>query len=81
MESTSSAIGTNFDVKATRGLAGFTDPHCKVNDILVYRSKDRGKTWSGPTLSTAIPYNQHAWVPLVPDRESTFSAPSPRRGF
>jgi len=49
-----------------KGHYGFTDPHCKVNDILVYRSKDRGKTWSGPTLSTVIPYNQHAWVPLVP---------------
>jgi hypothetical protein len=45
---------------------GATDPHCKVNDILLYRSKDKGKTWSGPTLSTQIPYNQHAWVPLVP---------------
>lgn len=45
---------------------GFTDPFCKVNDILLYRSKDKGKTWLGPTLSTTIPYNQHAWVPMVP---------------
>lgn len=45
---------------------GFTDPHFKANDILIYRSKDKGRTWAGPTLSTAIPYNQHAWVPLVP---------------
>jgi BNR repeat-like domain len=47
---------------------GFTDPHYKANDILLYRSKDKGKTWIGPSLSTAIPYNQHAWVPLVPQR-------------
>ncbi len=42
------------------------DPHRKVNDILIYRSKDKGATWLGPFLSTSIPYNQHAWVPLVP---------------
>ena len=42
------------------------DPARKVNDILIYRSKDKGKTWQGPFLSTPIPYNQHAWVPLVP---------------
>jgi hypothetical protein len=49
-----------------KGHYGFTDPHYKANDILLYRSKDKGKTWSGPSLSTVIPYNQHAWVPLVP---------------
>jgi Neuraminidase (sialidase) len=53
-------------VIAGKGHYGFIDPHCKVNDILLYRSKDKGKTWSGPTLSTSIAYNQHAWVPLVP---------------
>lgn len=53
-------------VIAGKGHYGFIDPHCKANDILLYRSKDKGRTWSGPTLSTEIPYNQHAWVPLVP---------------
>ena len=53
-------------VVAGKGHYGATDPHDKVNDILLYRSSDKGKTWIGPTLSTAIPYNQHAWVPLVP---------------
>jgi hypothetical protein len=43
-----------------------TDPAHKVNDILIYRSKDKGNTWQGPFLSTHIAYNQHAWVPLVP---------------
>lgn len=53
-------------VVAGKAHYGGTDPHCKANDILLYRSKDKGKTWTGPTLSTSIPYNQHAWVPLIP---------------
>ena len=48
-----------------KGHYGRTDPHCKVNDILLYRSKDRGKTWIGPSLSTTVSYNQHAWIPSV----------------
>jgi hypothetical protein len=53
-------------VVAGKAHYGSIDPHCKVNDILLYRSKDKGKTWLGPTLPAHIPYNQHAWVPLVP---------------
>jgi hypothetical protein len=49
-----------------KGHYGGTDPHQKGNDILIYRSHDKGSTWQGPFLSTNIPYNQHAWVPLVP---------------
>ena len=70
-----------------KGHYGFTDPHYKANDILLYRSKDKGKTWIGPSLSTAIPYNQHAWVPLVPQRSkriyvfSTEPAPGDFDGF
>lgn len=43
-----------------------TDPNYKANDILLYRSQDKGQTWQGPYLATDISYNQHAWVPLVP---------------
>jgi hypothetical protein len=28
----------------------------KINDILLYRSKDKGVSWTGPMLSTNIPY-------------------------
>lgn len=45
---------------------GSTPATDKVNDILLYRSKDKGQTWQGRYLSTDIAYNQHAWVPLVP---------------
>ena len=45
---------------------GSTPATDKVNDILLYRSKDKGQTWQGPYLSADIAYNQHAWVPLVP---------------
>ena len=45
---------------------GNTDPHCKVNDILLYRSTDHGKTWRGPGVAWNLAYNQHAAVPLIP---------------
>jgi hypothetical protein len=38
----------------------------KTNDLLAYRSKDKGKTWSGPTVAFDIDYNQHGFVPLIP---------------
>ena len=38
----------------------------KVNDMLAYRSSDKGKTWQGPTVAFDIDYNQHGFVPLVP---------------
>ena len=38
----------------------------KVNDMLAYRSVDRGKTWHGPTVAFDIDYNQHGFVPLIP---------------
>jgi len=38
----------------------------KVNNMLVYRSKDRGLTWVGPTVAYDIDYNQHGFIPLIP---------------
>jgi hypothetical protein len=39
----------------------------KVNDMLVYRSKDKGQTWQGPTVAFDIDYNQHGFIPLIPN--------------
>ncbi len=38
----------------------------KVNEMIAYRSSDRGKTWTGPKSAFDIDYNQHGFVPLVP---------------
>ena len=38
----------------------------KINDMLAYRSSDKGKTWTGPTVAYKIPYNQHGFIPLIP---------------
>ncbi|MEW6357188.1 MAG: sialidase family protein [Planctomycetota bacterium] len=38
----------------------------KVNNMLAYRSSDRGKTWRGPAVAFDIDYNQHGFVPLLP---------------
>lgn len=38
----------------------------KVNDMLAYRSRDRGQTWTGPEIAFNIDYNQHGFIPLQP---------------
>ena len=38
----------------------------KVNDMVAYRSSDKGKTWEGPTIAFDIDYNQHGFIPLIP---------------
>ncbi len=38
----------------------------KTNDMLAYRSKDKGKTWEGPSIAFDIDYNQHGFIPLIP---------------
>ncbi|MDD4108978.1 MAG: sialidase family protein, partial [Prolixibacteraceae bacterium] len=38
----------------------------KVNDMLAYRSNDKGKTWAGPTVAFDIDYNQHGFISLIP---------------
>ncbi len=46
----------------------------KVNDMISYRSKDRGKTWTGPKVAWELPYNQHGFVPLTPRGTKTIYA-------
>ena len=38
----------------------------KVNDLVAYRSADRGKSWKGPEIAFDIDYNQHGFIPLIP---------------
>ena len=38
----------------------------KINEMTAYRSKDRGKTWEGPSRPFDIDYNQHGFIPLNP---------------
>ena len=38
----------------------------KVNDLLAYRSPDKGNTWYGPTIPIEIDYDLHGFVPLIP---------------
>ncbi len=38
----------------------------KVNEIVSYRSKDKGRTWIGPEQPWEVPYSQHAFNPLIP---------------
>jgi len=38
----------------------------KVNEMIAYRSADRGKTWRGPEIAFEIDYSQHGFIPLVP---------------
>ena len=38
----------------------------KCNTMMAFRSKDKGKTWSGPTVAYDIDYSQHGFIPLIP---------------
>jgi hypothetical protein len=38
----------------------------KVNDLIAYRSKDKGKTWEGPKVAFDIEYSQHGFIPFIP---------------
>lgn len=49
---------------AARGHYG--SQTAKVNNLIAYRSQDRGATWTGPTLPFDIDYNQHGFIPLIP---------------
>ncbi|MGD0090951.1 MAG: sialidase family protein [Planctomycetota bacterium] len=50
------------------GHYGSTKP--KVNDLVAYRSSDRGKSWQGPTKPIHADYNLHGFIPLIPHGSS-----------
>jgi hypothetical protein len=41
--------------------------HEKRNDMVAFRSTDQGKTWQGPTVAFDIEYNQHGFIPFIPN--------------
>jgi hypothetical protein len=41
--------------------------HEKRNDMFAFRSTDQGKTWQGPTVAFDIEYNQHGFIPFIPN--------------
>ncbi len=72
-----SAARKVYEPRATQTASGayllmFPDgPHygraaVKCNDMLAYRSPDRGQTWQGPEIAFDIDYNQHGFIPLQP---------------
>ena len=46
----------------------------KVNDMVAFRSKDKGKTWLGPDVAFDIDYNQHGFIPLIPKNSNRIYA-------
>ena len=38
----------------------------KWNDMIAYRSSDKGKTWQGPSKPFDVDFNHHGFVPLIP---------------
>ena len=50
----------------------YPEGHChygrsdrKVNDLVAFRSTDRGASWRGPTRPIDVDYNLHGFVPLL----------------
>jgi BNR repeat-like domain len=41
-------------------------PPSKVNYLAAFRSRDRGKTWTGPTDPMKTSYSMHGFIPLIP---------------
>ena len=44
----------------------YTRKTVQVNNLLAYRSSDKGQTWQGPAIPFDIDYNQHGFIPLIP---------------
>jgi len=50
---------------AGKGHYGGKD-RTKRNDMVAYRSSDKGKTWRGPTIPWDVPYGVHGFIPFIP---------------
>jgi len=46
--------------------AHYARKRTKCNEMLAFRSSDKGKTWTGPKVAFDIDYSQHGFVPLIP---------------
>ncbi len=46
----------------------------KTNNLVAYRSKDRGETWEGPSIPFDIDYNMHSFIPLIPNNSQRLYA-------
>jgi hypothetical protein len=46
--------------------SGSSSQKKKINQMLAYRSPDKGEKWIGPQTVFNINYNQHGFIPLIP---------------
>lgn len=58
--------GGDFLALMPSGSGHMINNKSKVNELVAYRSSDRGRTWEGPTSPWWVPYNQHGFNPLIP---------------
>ncbi|MCY3749029.1 MAG: sialidase family protein [Chloroflexi bacterium] len=72
------------NLAAPEGRCHYGRQERKSNDLVAFRSSDRGETWHGPTRPIDIDYNLHGFIPLTPAPETAFpraastaSAPNP----
>lgn len=49
-----------------KGRCHYGRAESKTNDLVSFRSNDRGETWTGPKVAFDIDYNQHGFIPLIP---------------
>lgn len=55
----------DYLVMFTAGKHHYAGQITKTNNMVAFRSSDRGNTWSDPRIPWDIPYNQHGFVPLT----------------
>jgi len=55
-------------IESAEGRSHYGGASEKRNDLVAFRSEDRGGSWNGPTRPIDIDYNLHGFVPFVPER-------------